>query len=120
MTDIVPDARACLQQSVLGYELEEIENCFDDLHSALDMAKEFIDSVNEPSKDVMKFFSETQKVEKEFRKAIYNLGKQEQMKHFEASQEAYHRAFQKGSFPGKFVWQWKKIQSSKVRNIVSF
>ena len=101
-------ARACLQ------------DCFDDLRSALDLANEFMTSASEPHEDVMEFISATRKVERVFRKAISNLGKQEAMKQVEASQEAYESALGGLSFDGKFVHQWKKIQSSKVRNIVSF
>lgn len=120
MTNIIPSARAYLQERVQGYELEEMENCFDDLHCALDLANEFMKSADESHEDVMKFISDTRKVEKVFRKAISNLGKPEEMKQVEASQEAYDNALGGLSLDGKFVHQWKKIQSSKVRNIVSF
>ena len=120
VTNIIPDARAYLQERVQGYELEEMENYFDDLRSALDLANEFMQSASESHEDVEKFIADSKKVERVFRKAISNLGKKEEMKQVEASQEAYDRAL--GGFPigGKFVRQWKKIQSSKVRNIVAF
>ena len=120
MTNIIPEARACLQERVQGYELEEMENCFDDLRSALDLANEFMQSASELHEDVEKFIADTKKVERVFCKAISNLGKKEEMKQLEASQEAYDRALGGLSFDGKFVRQWKKIQSSKVRNIVAF
>lgn len=120
MTNIIPKARAYLQERVQGYELEEMENCFDDLRSALDLANEFMKSSSESHEDVMKFISDTKKVEKVFLRAINNLGKQGEMKQVEASQEAYERALGGFSFDGKFVHQWKKMQSSKVRNIVCF
>ena len=121
MTNIIPEARAYLQEErVQGYELEEMENCFDDLRSALDLANEFMKGASESHENVEKFISDTKKVEKIFRKAISNLGKKEEMKYVEASQEAYESALGGLSFDGKFVHQWKKIQSSKVRNIVSF
>ena len=118
MTNIIPEARAYLQERVQGYELEEMENCFDDLRSALDLANEFMQTASESHEDVEKFISDTKKVEKVFRKAISNLGRKEEMKQVEASQEAYEEALGGLSLEGKFVHQWKKIQSSKVRNIV--
>ena len=122
VTNIIPEARVYLQERVQGFELEEMENCFDDLRSALDLANEFIRSASEPHshEDVMTFFGETRKVERMFRKAISYLGRQEEMKQVEASQETYERALDGLFFVGKFVHHWKKIESSKVRNIVSF
>ena len=122
VTNIIPDARAYLQERVQGFELEEMENCFDDLSNALDLANEFMTSVSETHshEDVMTFIGETRKVERVFRKAISNLGKQEEMKQVEASLEAYERALDGLFFVGKFVRHWRKIESSKVRNIVSF
>ena len=120
MTNIIPEARAYLQERVQGYELEEMENCFDDLRSAQDLANEFMKSTSESHEDVKKFISDTKKVEKIFRKAIANLGKKEEMQHVEASQKAYEEALDGMPYEGKFVLQWKKIQKSKVRNIVSF
>lgn len=113
VTNIIPKARAYLQERVQGYELEEMENCFDDLRSALDLANEFMKSSSESHEDVMKFITDTKKVEKVFLRAINNLGKQGEMKQVEASQEAYERALGGFSFDGKFVHQWKKIQISK-------
>ena len=122
VTNIIPDARAYLQERVQGFELEEMENCFDDIRSALDLANEFMKSASEPRshEDVMAFFGETRKVDKVFRKAVSNLGKQEEIKQVEASVVAYERASDGFFFVGKFVHHWKKIESSKVRNIVSF
>ena len=65
MTNIVPEARAYLQERVQGYDLEEMENCFDDLRSALDLANEFIKNASGSHEDVEKFISETKKVEKD-------------------------------------------------------
>ena len=119
MTYIIPEARPYLQERVQGYELDVMEKCFDDLRSALDLANEFMKSASESHEDVLKFISDTKKVEKVFCKAISNLGKKEEMKQVEASQEAYENALDGLFYDGKFVIQWKKLQSSKVRNIVS-
>ena len=119
MTNIIPSARAYLQDRVEGYELEEMENCFDDLRSALDLATEFIKSTSETHEDVRKFIGETKKVEKVFRKAISNLGKEGEKQQVEGSQDAYENALDGLPLDGKFVHQWKKIQSTKVRKIVS-
>lgn len=120
MTNIIPRARAYFQERVLDYELEEMENRFDDLRSALDLANEFMTSASKPHEDVMEFISDTRKVERVFRKAISNLGKQEEMKQVEASQKAYDEALGGLVLDGKFVHKWKIIQSSKVRNVVFF
>ena len=120
MTYIIPEARAYLQERIQGFELEEMENCFDDLRSALDLANEFMKNASESHEDVMKFISETRKVERVFRRAISKLGKKEEMTGVEDSREAYEKALDGFIFDGKFVHHWKKIQSSKVRNIVSF
>ena len=119
MTNIIPAARPYLQERVQGYLLQEMENCFDDIRSALDLANEFMKSTSESHEDVVKFISDTKEVEKVFCKAISNLGKKEEMKQVEASQEAYKSALDGFYYGGKFVIQWKKIQRSKVRNIVS-
>ena len=122
VTNIIPTARAYLQDRVEGYELEEMENRFDDLRSALDLANEFLKSTNEPHDhdDVMKFIGATKKVEKVFRKAISNLGKDKEMEQVEASQEAYIKALSGLSLDGKFVQRWKKMQSTQVKELGSF
>ena len=97
-----------------------MENRFDDLRSALDLANSSVKSTIEPHDDVMKFISETKKVEKVFRKAISNLGKEKEMEQVEASQEAYVKAFSGLSLDGKFVQRWKKIQSTQVKELGSF
>ena len=121
MTNIIPTARAYLQDRVQGYALEEMENRFDDLRSALDLANEFLRSTNEPNDhdDVMKFIGETKKVEKVFRKAISYLGKEKEAEQVEASQETYEEAMGGLCLDGKFVYHWKKIQSAKVRKMDS-
>ena len=103
-----------------AYELEEMENCFDDLRSALDLANTYRMSSKQHHDDVVKFITETKKVEKVFRKAIANLGRSEEKQHVEASQEAYENALGGMCFDGKFVQQWKNIYSTKVRNISLF
>ena len=121
VTNIIPTARVYLQDRVEGYELEEMENRFDDLRSALDLANEFLKSTNEPNDhdDVMKFIGETKKVEKVFRKAISYLGKEKEAEQVEASQEAYEQAIGGLYIDGKFVHHWKKIQSTKVKKMDS-
>ena len=91
-----------------------MENRFDDLRSALDLANASVKSTRETHDDVMKFISETKKVEKVFRKAICSLGKEEEMEHVEASQGAYGKALGGLCCDGKFVQRWKKIQSIQV------
>ena len=68
-------ARACLQ------------DCFDDLRSALDLAIISVNSTSEPQDEVLKFISETKKVEKVSRKGISNLGRKTWMEKVEANQE---------------------------------
>ena len=120
MTNIAPKARAYLQERVQGYELEKMENRFDDLCSALYLADKFMKSANESHDDVEKFIYDTTEVQERFHEAISNLGKKEEMQKVEASQKAYEEALDGKSSGRKFVRQWKKIQKSKVRNIVSF
>ena len=114
MTYVVPDARPYLQERVQNYLLEQLEDRFDDLRSALDLANQFMKRSSGSHKDVMEFITDSQKVKQEFLKAISNLGKKEEMKQLEASQEAYDRALGGLSFDGKFVRRWMEIQSSKV------
>lgn len=106
-----------MQDRVQAYELEEMENCFDDLRSALDLANAFRMSTDKPHDDVMKFISETKKVEKVFRRAISALGRSEEKQQLEASQDAYENALDGMCLDGKFVQHWKKIYSTKVRKI---
>ena len=97
-----------------AYDLEEMENCFDDVRSALHLANEFLKSTNEEHEDVIKFISETKKVQKVFRKAISTLGRSEEKKQVEESQEAYEDALDGLCLEEKFVQHWKKILSAKV------
>ena len=97
-----------------------MENRFDDLRIALDLANASVKSTSESNDDVTKFISETKKVEKVFRKAISNLGQEKETEQVEASQEAYVKALSGLSLDGKFVQRWKKIQSTQVKEIGSF
>ena len=119
MTNIIPTARAYFRDRVQGYELEEMENCFDDVRSALDLATEFIKSTGETRDVDVKFIGETHKLERVFRRAISHLGKEGEMEQVEASQDAYEKALDGFYLEGKFVHHWRKIQSTKVRKITS-
>ena len=114
MTYVVPDARPYLQERVQNYLLEQLEDRFDDLRSALDLANQFMKRSSGSHKDVMEFITDSQKVKQEFLKAISNLGKQDEMKEVEACLNAYKEAFDGFNFDGKFVRRWMEIQSSKV------
>ena len=120
MKYVVPDARDYLKERVQNYLLEQLEDRFDDLRSALDLANEFMKRSSGSHEDVKEFISDCQKVKQEFLKAISNLGKQGEMKEVEASLNAYNVALDGFNFDGKFVRRWMEIQSSKVRNIASF
>lgn len=114
ITNIIPTARAYLQDRVEAFELEEMEDHFDDLHSALDLANAYRTSTDEQHDDVVKFISETKKVERVFRKAISALGRSGEKQQLEASQDAYEGALGGLCVDGKFVQQWKKIYSTKT------
>jgi len=105
---------------VKAVELEEMENCFDDVRRALHLAKEFLNSTNEDSEhdDVKTFINKTRKIEKEFRKAISTLGSSEEKEQVKKSQEAYENALDGLDVEEKFVQNWKKILRTKVRKFL--
>ena len=109
-----------MQDRVEAFELKEMEDRFDDLRSALDLANAYLTTTNEQHDDVDKFISETKKVERVFRKAISALGRSGEKQQLEASQDAYEDALGGLCVDGKFVKQWKKIYGTKVRNISLF
>lgn len=107
-----------MQDRVKAVDLEEMENCFDDVRSALHLAREFLNSTNGEHDDVETFINKTKKVEREFRKAISALGSSEENGQVKKSQEAYVDALDGLDLEGKFVRNWKKILSTKVRKFL--
>lgn len=104
-----------MQDRVKTFDLEEMENCFDDVRSALHLANEFLKSTKEEHEDVKSFINATRKVERVFRRAISTLGRSEEKEQVEKSQEAYEGALDGLYLEEKFVQHWKKILSAKVR-----
>jgi len=102
---------------VEAFELDEMEDRFDDLRSALDLANTYLQNAKEENDgehdDVRKFINEAKRVERVFRKAISALGKPEERQQLEAGQEAYENALGGLIADGKFVQRWKKIYSTK-------
>ena len=99
-------------------DLDEMENCFDDVLSALHLANEFLKNRNEEHEDVKTFINETKKVERVFREAISTLGGKEEKDQAKKSQETYEGALNGLYLEEKFVQHWKKILSAKVRGFL--
>ena len=106
-----------------AFELDEMEDRFDDLRSALDLANTYLQKSTEEHDgehdDVRIFINEAKRVERVFRKAISALGKPEEKQQLEAGQEAYENALGGLIADGKFVQRWKKIYSTKVQRFYS-
>lgn len=115
--NIIPKAKAHLQNQALTYQLEELESRFDDLRNAQTLANAYLHNVEETDEDVEKFITNTNKVYRVFRSAISSLNKHEGQEWMDACMQAYEEAFDGLDIEGKFVRQWKKILSSKVSKL---
>lgn len=94
-----------------------MEKRFDDLRSAQDLAKAYLANAKERPDDITSFLSGAKIVERAFRKAISALGKGDEQKQVEDSQKAYVDALDGLDVDDKFVREWEKILSTKVRHL---
>lgn len=115
---IIPTAKAYLQKQALTYNIEDLESRFDDLRNAQALAKAYLQNEEGNHDDVEKFVSEINKLYRKFRAAISTLNQSEGPKKMEACMEAYEDALDGRDIDGKFVQQWKKILSKKVKKNV--
>ena len=120
VTDIIKGAKSTIQERVAAYELDDLSNCFDDLHSALEPANEYLMNEPEAPNDVIQFFKEAKKVDRAIKKAISSLGSTDEKKLLKESMDAYDKALGGMPFIGKFFQKWKNINRGKVRNFLNF
>lgn len=113
-TDIIPNAVAYLQSSVLTYQIEDLEYRFDDLRNALTFAKTYNRSVETPHDDIQRFISEMNELLPVFYSAISSLDKSEGKERLDFCLQAYKKALDGYDVEGKFVREWNKILSTKV------
>ena len=112
--DIIPNAIAYLQNSVLTYQIEDLENRFDDLRNALTFAKKYHQSAQQPHDDIQRFISEINPLLRVFYSAISSLNKSDGQERLDDCLEAYTKALDGLDVEGKFVREWKQILSTKV------
>lgn len=120
MTNILPGLVPILKERVQNFELEEMEERFDDLRSAQDLANAYLDNAKGEHADINSFLNDAKKVDRVFRRAVNALGKKDEQEQIEACRNAYIKAINGQDNDHKFVRQWKKIYSTKVRNIYIF
>lgn len=118
VTDIIDTAKPPLQDRVEAYELDDLGDRMDDLHSAIESASNHLRNAGEPPEDVVQFLNEAAKVERLMKKAISSLGKKEEKQRVTESMDAYDKALGGICFTGKFVTQWKKICRGKVCKVL--
>jgi len=105
---------ARMQQRVLEYNIEELENRLDDLRNAKASAERYLKSTEETHADVSSFISKVNELLRYFYLAISTLKKSEGQKQVQACLDAYKQALGGYDVEGKFVREWKKILSKKV------
>ena len=115
--DIIKTAKPPLQ-GVEAYELDDLNNRFDDLRSALEYANDYFKTEDKPPDDIVQFFKETIEVEGAIRKAISSLGSMDEKKRVKESIDAYNSALGGLPFVGKFFSRWKNICGRKVRRVL--
>ena len=99
-------------------QLENLLDHFDDVCRASQLAKKYFSNAREtPADDFVKFLNEVTKVKRAMKKAIFSLHREEGWKLLDESIQAYDKALaDQKNFVGKFVIEWKRLNSGiKVR-----
>lgn len=118
VTDIIDTAKPTLQDRVEAYELDDLGDYIDDLHSAMESASNYLRNAGERPEDVVQFLNEARKVERLMKRVISSLGKKEEKQRVTESMDAYDNALGGTCFTGKFVTQWKTISGGKVCKVL--
>ena len=114
--NVIPNAKAPIQQQAFASDIEEMESCFDDLRNAQALAKAYLKHKDDD--DVKEFFSEVKKLQRKFKEAIKRMNSENGPGEIEECIKAYTEALGGLDIEGKFTCQWKKILKTKVSKMI--
>ena len=117
LNNVIPNAKAHLQQQVFASEIEDLESRFDDLRNTQALAEAYLE-VKEDD-DVEEFCSKVNKLHYKFKDAIKRMNSVDGPDKIKECTEAYMEALGGRDINGKFTREWKKILKKKVSKMIN-
>ena len=117
LNNVIPNAKAHLQQQVFASEIEDLESRFDDLRNTQALAEVYLE-VKEDD-DVEEFCSMVNKLHYKFKDAIKRMNSVDGPDKIKECTKAYMEALGGRDLNGKFTREWKKILKKKVSKMIN-
>ena len=121
VNNVIPNAKAHIQQQALTCDIEELENRFDDLRNTKALFEEYLEDEDEDEEDedVEEFCSKVNKLQHKFKEAIKTMDSVDGPGKIKECMEAYTKALGGREKKGKFTREWKKILKNKVSKMIN-
>ena len=123
VNNVIPNAKAHIQQQALTCDIEELENRFDDLRNAKALFEKYLEDEDEDEdeedEDVEEFCSKVNKLQHKFKEAIKTMDSVDGPGKIKECMEAYTKALGGREKKGKFTREWKKILKNKVSKMIN-
>ena len=119
VNNVIPNVKAHIQQQASTWDIEDLENPFDDLRNAKALVEEYLEDEDEEDEDVEEFCSKVNKLQHKFKEAIKTMDSVDGPGKIKECMEAYTEALGGRNMKGKFTREWKKILKKKVSKMIN-